>query len=164
MGQRYGPSYANIYMSEWEREALAKCPLHPLFYLRFLDDIIGAQAHGEDAFQQFVHILNTHHPSIKLRQEHSDFEINEPPDALLHFMVHMINNQHSGVAWAVQGRFSLEIKNVVYAIQCRSCGLIYVGETGARLRAVTAAPVCCTSSGAALSSGYPLYLSRTCMT
>lgn len=61
MGQRYGPSYANIYMSEWEREALAKCPLHPLFYLRFLDDIIGAWAHGEDAFQQFVHILN--HPS-----------------------------------------------------------------------------------------------------
>lgn len=60
---------------------------------------------------------------------------NEPPDALLHFMVHMINNPHSGVAWAVQGRFSLEIKNVVYAIQCRSCGLIYVGETGARLRA-----------------------------
>lgn len=94
-----------------------------------------------------MHILNTHHPSIKLRQEHSDFEINEPPDALMHFMVHMINNPHSGVAWAVQGRFSLEIKNVVYAIQCRSCGLIYVGETGARLRAVTAAPVCCTSSG-----------------
>lgn len=61
----------------------------------------------------------------------------EPPDALKHFMArrHMINNPHSGVSWAVRGRFSLEIKNVVYVIQCRSCGMIYVGETGARLRA-----------------------------
>lgn len=337
MGQRYAPSYANIYMSEWEREALAKCPLQPIFYLRFLDDIIGAWTHGEDAFQQFVHILNTHHSSIKLKYEHSDSEINfldttvffeeekevkrlhakvyfkptdthallhkssyhpphtfrgivksqilrfrricsreedfhnathilfrslrrrgysrsflrrtyretlsnlrtpnactgddpwggrvnagkrmgteqgalsspstiedengggnplpfvstfhdkyipffvsiqqnlsemqtrgraiearmirafrknpslgdllvkaklegretEPPDALQHFMVHrqMINNPHSGISWAVRGRFSLEAKNVVYAIQCTCCGLIYVGETGARLRA-----------------------------
>lgn len=31
MGQRYAPPYANIYMSEWEREALAKCPLQPVF-------------------------------------------------------------------------------------------------------------------------------------
>lgn len=46
-----------------------------MFYLRFLDDIIGAWTHGEGAFQQFVHILNTHHPSIKLKQEHSDVEI-----------------------------------------------------------------------------------------
>lgn len=76
MGQRYAPSYTNIYMSKWEREALAKCSLQSAFYLRFTDDIIGAWAHGEDTFQQFVHILNTHHPSIKLKQEHSDSEIN----------------------------------------------------------------------------------------
>lgn len=30
MGQRFAPSYANLYMSEWEREVLAKCPLQPL--------------------------------------------------------------------------------------------------------------------------------------
>lgn len=29
-------------MSEWEREALAKCPCKPAFFFRFLDDIIGA--------------------------------------------------------------------------------------------------------------------------
>ncbi|KAG7463118.1 hypothetical protein JOB18_046451, partial [Solea senegalensis] len=39
MGQRFAPSYAHLYMSEWEREALAKCPLQPIVYLRFLDDI-----------------------------------------------------------------------------------------------------------------------------
>lgn len=43
MGQRFTPSYANIYMSEWEREALAKCSLQPVFYLRFIDDIIGTR-------------------------------------------------------------------------------------------------------------------------
>ncbi|CAB1437546.1 unnamed protein product [Pleuronectes platessa] len=34
MGQRFAPSYANIYMSEWERESLAECTHKPLTYLR----------------------------------------------------------------------------------------------------------------------------------
>lgn len=323
MGQRYAPSYANIYMSEWEREALAKCPLQPVFYLRFLDDIVGAWTHGEDAFHQFVQTLNTHHPSIKLKYEYSHVEINfldttvffgeggeegkrlhtkvyfkptdthallhkssyhpphtfrgivksqilrfhricskredfntatrilfkslkrrgysrsmlrrvykdtlsnlcsqgargeddegtpfdpnaigdegegenilpfvstfhvnsksfldgiqqnlddmkargrtfevrfikafrknpslgdllvraklggrekEPPDTLKGYLTysHMINNPHSGASWATIGRFSLEVKNVIYVIRCRRCGLMYVGETGACLRA-----------------------------
>ena len=33
MGHRYAPSYANLYMSEWECQALAKCPLQPSHYL-----------------------------------------------------------------------------------------------------------------------------------
>lgn len=39
MGQRFAPSYANIYMSE--REALTKCPLLPILYFCYLDDIFG---------------------------------------------------------------------------------------------------------------------------
>lgn len=46
------------------------------FHFRFLDEIIGAWAHREDTFKKFVHILNTHHPSIKLKQKCSDLEIN----------------------------------------------------------------------------------------
>ncbi|TWW78626.1 hypothetical protein D4764_11G0007470 [Takifugu flavidus] len=42
MGQRFAPSYANLYMSEWEREALTKCPLLPTLYLRYLDDILSS--------------------------------------------------------------------------------------------------------------------------
>lgn len=67
MGQRFAPAYANIYMSEWEREALIKCPLKPLFFLRYLDDIIGAWPHPLHTFQQFIDILDNHHPSIKLK-------------------------------------------------------------------------------------------------
>lgn len=68
MGHRYAPAYTNIYMSEWEREALAKCRLQPTFYLHFLDDIIGAWPHGQDTFQEFIDTLN-HHPSIKVKYE-----------------------------------------------------------------------------------------------
>ncbi|XP_041928729.1 uncharacterized protein LOC121693401 [Alosa sapidissima] len=67
MGQRFAPAYANIFMSEWEQEALAKCPLKPLFFYRFLDDIIGAWTHTLDQFTDFMNILNTHHTTIKLK-------------------------------------------------------------------------------------------------
>lgn len=61
-------------MSEWERGALAKCALQPMFYLHFLEDIIGAWARGEESFKQFVQIINTHHQSNKLKYETSDSE------------------------------------------------------------------------------------------
>lgn len=67
MGQRFALSYANIYTSEWEGEALAKCPHKPSFYLRFLDDIIGAWPHDISLFKGFIDILNNHHPSIKIK-------------------------------------------------------------------------------------------------
>lgn len=67
MGHRYAPSYANLYMSEWEREALNKCPLKPTFYYRYLDDIIGGWEYGESSFLRFVATLNKHHPSIKIK-------------------------------------------------------------------------------------------------
>lgn len=76
MGHRYAPSYANLYMSEWEREALAKCPLKPLLYLRFLDDIIGIWPHSEDSFYQFTEILNNHHPSIKIKHTLDTHQVN----------------------------------------------------------------------------------------
>lgn len=76
MGQRYALLRKHIYERLGDREALAKCSLQPVFYLYFIDDIIGAWGHGKDTFQQSVHILKTHHPSIKLKQEHSNSEIN----------------------------------------------------------------------------------------
>ncbi|KAI4800057.1 hypothetical protein KUCAC02_016594 [Chaenocephalus aceratus] len=54
MGQRFAPSYANMYMSEWEREALAKCTHLPSLYHRFLDDIIGIWPHDISVFPQFI--------------------------------------------------------------------------------------------------------------
>lgn len=66
MGKKYAPAYANIFMAKWEKEALAKCTLHPHFYRRYQDDIIVIWNHGMDEFWHFFNTLNTHHPTIKL--------------------------------------------------------------------------------------------------
>lgn len=74
MGHRYAPSYANLYMSQWECEALTKCLHKPTFYFRFLEDIIGAWSHGEKKFTEFI--LNNHHPSIKVKYEMHPVQVN----------------------------------------------------------------------------------------
>ena len=67
MGRDYAPSFANIFMAKWEKQALEKCPLKPKIYLRFLDDIFIVWEHGKDEFQTFFDTLNSHHPNIKLK-------------------------------------------------------------------------------------------------
>ena len=76
MGKKFAPAYANIYMSQWEREALAKCPLQPTMYFRFLDDIIGLWPHTLQQFDTFIHILNTHHTSITIKHIIHPTEVN----------------------------------------------------------------------------------------
>ena len=67
MGKKFAPSYANLFMVQWEASALAVCPLQPLSYMRYLDDIWGVWQHSESEFDQFLNILNTHDPSITLK-------------------------------------------------------------------------------------------------
>lgn len=67
MGKRFAPAYANIFMANWEEGALSKCPKKPLHYLRYLDDIWGIWQHSREELEQFIHILNNHDPSIKLK-------------------------------------------------------------------------------------------------
>lgn len=69
MGKKFAPAYANIFMAHWEEEALAKCKKKPACYLRYLDDIWGIWTGSETEFQEFVGILNSHDPSIKLKTE-----------------------------------------------------------------------------------------------
>ena len=67
MGKKFAPSYANLFMAQWETSALAACQLQPLSYMRYLDDIWGVWQHSESEFQLFLKILNTHDPSITLK-------------------------------------------------------------------------------------------------
>ena len=67
MGRKFAPNYANLFMAQWEKEALAKCALQPDCYLRFLDDIFIVWPHSEQEFWTFFNILNDHHPTIKLK-------------------------------------------------------------------------------------------------
>lgn len=69
MGKKFAPAYANIFMANWEAEALSKCPKQPDCYVRYLDDIWGLWTGTIGEFEQFLKILNDHDPSIKLKHE-----------------------------------------------------------------------------------------------
>jgi hypothetical protein len=66
MGKRFAPNYANLFMAEWEKQALRKCNKLPLIYLRYLDDIFGIWTHGDDEYRVFLDILNSHQNCVKL--------------------------------------------------------------------------------------------------
>lgn len=66
MGKKYAPSYANIFMAQFETEAMKKCYLKPTVYFRFLDDIFSIWDHGRENLETFLEIFNSHHPSVKL--------------------------------------------------------------------------------------------------
>ena len=76
MGHSYSVDYANIKMANWEIGALTKCPLKPLLYRRFIDDIILLWSHGFVNFLTFFNILNSHDPSIKLTYSYSTQSVN----------------------------------------------------------------------------------------
>ena len=66
MGKKFAPSYANLFMAQWETTALEKCYQKPTMYFRYLDDIWILWDHGETQFQTFFDILNSHSPAIRL--------------------------------------------------------------------------------------------------
>ena len=76
MGKKFAPNYANIFLAQWEQEALSKSPQKPLSYLRYLDDIFIIWPHSKSDFDKFFKILNTHHPNIKLKSTIHDKLIN----------------------------------------------------------------------------------------
>ena len=75
MGIRFAPSFADIFMAKWEKEALDKYPLRPLLYLRYLDDIFIIWTHSKQQFYEFLEVLNSHHPSIRLKDTVSDTSV-----------------------------------------------------------------------------------------
>lgn len=71
MGKKFAPAYANIFMAQWETSALEACPLKPLHYYRYLDDIWGVWSHSMEEFEKFINILHTHRESIKIKSTKS---------------------------------------------------------------------------------------------
>lgn len=66
MGERFSPAYANIHMAKWEKEAFQKCTKLPEAYYRYLG-IWGVWNHDQEDLDHFIHTLNNHHPSIKIK-------------------------------------------------------------------------------------------------
>lgn len=69
MGKRFAPAYANIFMAEWEEQALSQCNQKPAHYVRYLDDIWGIWTGTEMEFYTFLKELNSLNPSIQLKSE-----------------------------------------------------------------------------------------------
>ena len=61
MGKKFAPALADLFMAEWEASALAKCPLQPSAYYRYLDDIWGIWPHSLEEFSHFMSLLNNHY-------------------------------------------------------------------------------------------------------
>ena len=59
------PTYACIYMDEFENEFLSLRSDKPLVWLRYIDDVFFIWTHGEKELHRFMEDLNNHQPNIK---------------------------------------------------------------------------------------------------
>ena len=58
------PPYAILFMDQFERQFLEKCPLKPWVWWSYID-IFLIWEHGEDTLNTFVQTLNSFRPSLK---------------------------------------------------------------------------------------------------
>jgi hypothetical protein len=75
MGTKMAPSYANLYMANFEETFIATRQLQPFVYKRFIDDIFMIWTHGEDELHAFMGSMNLHQPTIQFTYEWSTNEI-----------------------------------------------------------------------------------------
>ena len=76
MGTKLAPSYANIFMGEFEHLHVYPYHLQPSLWKRFIDDIFFIWPHGTEELKRFVEFLNNRHQTIKFTLEHSYFNVN----------------------------------------------------------------------------------------
>ena len=65
IGTKFAPPYAILTLDKFERKALEEAVLKPLFWWRYIDDIIFGWVHGEEKLREFIDYLNSLHPTIK---------------------------------------------------------------------------------------------------
>ena len=65
MGTKMAPSYACLFMGSLEKKMLASAPYAPIFWKRFIDDILIIWPHGKEKMTEFLEHLNNYHETIK---------------------------------------------------------------------------------------------------
>ena len=75
MGTRVAPSYANVFMSQFEEKHVYTYRLKPLARYRYIDDVFCIWQHGDIELNNFVAHLNNTHDTIKFSMETSKVEI-----------------------------------------------------------------------------------------
>ncbi len=69
IGTKMAPPYACIFMDKFEFELLSSLPLSPLWWKRYIDDIIKIWTHGEKKLREFIRAVNSFHPTIRFTFE-----------------------------------------------------------------------------------------------
>ena len=90
MGARMAPSYANLFVGNFEQQAIDNSLLKPFIWWRFIDDTFMIWTHREEHLKTFTGYLNAIQPSIKLTHEHSSSLHQTFPFSDV--QVHLINN------------------------------------------------------------------------
>ena len=76
MGTKMAPSYAILFMADFEDQFLKTYPLRPKVWWRYIDDIFILWEHGEDSLKTFLKALNKVHPTIKFTADYSTKKVN----------------------------------------------------------------------------------------
>ena len=74
MGTKMAVAFANIFMAKIEREILGQSNTTPIFWKRFIDDIISMWDTSRDKIEEFLLKANSFHPTIKFTAEISETE------------------------------------------------------------------------------------------
>lgn len=76
MGKTFAPNLANIYLIEFDRQAMEDFYINPLDFFRFLDDIFFLWPGTIEQLKQYETFLNSLIPDIRITLTYSDTEIN----------------------------------------------------------------------------------------
>ena len=76
MGTRLAPTYANLFMADFEDKYVYNHPKQPLVWVRFIDDIFYIWQHGQKELDIFIKHLNSVHDTIEFTSEISTKSVN----------------------------------------------------------------------------------------
>ena len=89
MGTRMALSYANLFMKYIEIQLIDTSPKKPKMWLRFIDDIFMIWGHGRHELENFIHLANNLHPTIKF-----SFNTDEQDIPFLDTVIYRGSNNH----------------------------------------------------------------------
>ena len=65
MGTKMAVAFANIFMAKIEKEILRQSSIKPIFWKRFIDDVISVWDTSRNEIEEFLLKANNFHPTIK---------------------------------------------------------------------------------------------------
>uniref|UniRef100_A0A8C5QZ70 Reverse transcriptase domain-containing protein n=1 Tax=Leptobrachium leishanense TaxID=445787 RepID=A0A8C5QZ70_9ANUR len=76
MGTNFAPSFANLFMAEWEEPLIQKGGENIILYRRYIDDILLIWGGGEQSLEEFIKEMNGRNINIQLETQWSKEEVN----------------------------------------------------------------------------------------